>query len=135
MGRGKKIQYYEQELILQMHKMGFDEKIIASLLNRSVHVVLSFLKDPSAYNRKNPGGRPSKLTIRDVHEIWKLAGSGKMSATNIKQELKIDVTTRQVQHIIKSIGNLVWSLQKKAPKMKSDHKVNCVKFAYDSICN
>ena len=58
-----------------------------------------------------------------------------MSATNIKQELRIDVTTGQVQRIIKGNGNLARSLQKKAPKMKQEHKVNHVKFAYNSICN
>ncbi len=62
MGKGTKLSPYEQGRIDSLREEGLSMRAIAHRITRSYKAVNSYLKDSSAYARKNPGGRPPKLS-------------------------------------------------------------------------
>ncbi|KIH66416.1 hypothetical protein ANCDUO_03256 [Ancylostoma duodenale] len=58
----------EQAVISALNDAGESHKNIAEKLNRSRHVVASYLRDPQAYGKKKSCGRPRKNSVQFNHD-------------------------------------------------------------------
>uniref|UniRef100_A0A3P8S1N2 Transposase IS30-like HTH domain-containing protein n=1 Tax=Amphiprion percula TaxID=161767 RepID=A0A3P8S1N2_AMPPE len=62
MAKAKKLSLLERGRIVELHKQGLSQRVIAAEVGRSKTVILNFLKDPEHYGTKKSSGRPKKIT-------------------------------------------------------------------------
>ena len=96
MTRGPKLSPHKRFVITKYKGQGWTQKRIAELLERSPSLISTYLRDPEAYGRRKPTGRPPKVTNCLVCLIRRYASDGDMSACEIKTATLAPITVRQV---------------------------------------
>ena len=129
MKQGPPLAPSEQYIIKKLKKEGMAQKDIASTIKRPPLLVSTYLKSPASYGKRKPTGRPPKVDERAKRLILREAKKGKKSAAEIKADLKVPVTVRQVKRIISSCPDLAYKKAVHTPELTPKHKKDCVYFA------
>lgn len=108
---------------------GCSNREIARKINRSECVVRNFLKKGQNYGVRKPTKGNSKLTKREKNKIKHEATRNKLNATQIKNKLGLSVTSKHVQHILRTDGNIKWKKPLCKPMLKQHHKEARLNFA------
>ena len=83
MPRGKQLTDLEIGQIIAFKKQLMSNRRIAQELKRSEKIVRTYLRQASRKQPKKRVGRPSKLKVRDVRRIFRLATVSQMSSKKI----------------------------------------------------
>jgi len=135
MGRGNALTKDEKRVIINGRRDGYTVIKIAKLVKRSRNVIYNYLWDPEKYGTKTSGGRPPKVTKRQISLIIRKAKRSGKSAASIKNDLKLDVTTRRVQQILRNDGDLRWRYKNKTPPINREHRKKRLFFARRYMTN
>lgn len=73
------------------------------------------------------------MTKHDVRRIKSLAETGQKFARQIRDELKLPVSTRRVQQILHADSNFVWTKRQVEPKLLQRHKDARILYARDKM--
>lgn len=104
-----------------MHR---DEKSISEMsrqLKRSRDAIRRYLSDRNGYGNRSATRGSSKLTPSDRRRILREGRKGATSASKIKSDLNLSVSTRRVQQILSSDENLVYKQMKRKPPLTVLH--------------
>lgn len=129
MGRAQHLTSEERVKIKTYHDAGLSSREIGRRIMRSHSVVVRFLKNPENGRRTDKRGTKSKLTERDKRRIYREAVNQKRTASQIRAELQLPVTTRRVQQILSSNENLKWYKRLGKPNLTKQHKLHRFHFA------
>jgi hypothetical protein len=129
MGRGTRLSQYERGQIDARVAAGDDVPTISKALNRSRKVVKNYIENPETYGQKNPGGRPRKLSKRDVRHIVQHASNKRTSAMDVKRSLQLDASKSTVLRAMRGSKVLQHRRMRKEPRLTETHKVNRVECA------
>ncbi|CAD1475991.1 unnamed protein product, partial [Heterotrigona itama] len=106
MGRGKRLNPTEIQVILKLNEQHCSVTKIAKTVNRSRKVITNLLKDPDNYGRRKSCGRPQCLTARDKRAIIRLASNSTLTARQIAEEAGITTNVRNVRRLLKNCEHL-----------------------------
>src|ERR1700722_6792488 len=121
MGRGKRLNDVEKARIEAYHESGKSQVGIAKNLKKSRHVIKNFLKNPVQYGTKKRKSYKKKLSSRSERQIARLASNSTKSASEIRRELKLDVSDSTVLRSIKKNPHLKHQKMNSAPRLKPHH--------------
>ena len=102
---------------------------IAEHLQRSITVVHNYIKMGSTYCLQKRTRHVSKISEKDKRNIISVATKKKCSASKIKTDLQLPISTRRVQQILNDRNFLRWTKRKLKPALKESHKVARLNFA------
>lgn len=122
MGKGKRLNEKEKGKIEILASQDVTMTAIADQIGRSRGVVTSFTKNPELYGTFKHLGRPKKLSQRVRRRICELASNKSISAAQIKDELKLDVSVRTISRILRSSENLTYKKMLCKPPLTPAHK-------------
>lgn len=128
MGRGKILSLEEITAIKAYKDMKLSNREIALKLNRSPKVINNFFKSPESYGKNWSKVGNKKLDERAVRGIMHPATNKKMTASEIKAQMELPVTTWRVQQILQLNPNTAW--RKRAPKPKITQKHSEARLAF-----
>lgn len=129
MGRCSRLSEYERGEIDGRVAAGEDSKAIAIALGRDKWTVQKYLEKRETYGQKNPGGRPTKLSGRDIRHITKEASNNATSVMDIKRSLKLDVSKTTVWRALRSSTVLQYRKLQMKPRLTDAHKTARVEVA------
>src|SRR5690348_367730 len=92
MPRGKQLTDLETGQIIAFKKQLMSNHRIAQELKRSEKIVRTYLRQASRKQPKKRAGRPSKLKVRDVRQIFRLATVSQLSFKKIAALLEEKAT-------------------------------------------
>lgn len=140
MPRGKQLTDLEIGQIIAFKKQLMSNRRIAQELKRSEKIVRTYLRQASRKQPKKRVGRPSKLKVRDVRRIFRLATVSQMSSKKIAALLEekakednprstftLHYTT--VLKVLRASKFAKYIKRKKSPKLTTKHKQLRVEFA------
>ena len=104
-------------------------RYIANFIGRSTWLVRKYLHDPDSTIRKKRTKFACKITPYDRRHIIRLAQTGKYSAQDIQNHLKLPVTLRTIQLVLKQSKKIKYKKMIHAPKMNENHKKKRLEFA------
>jgi transposase len=133
MGRGKKLTTHEQGQIVAYNNTGMPPKEIATKLQRSQTCIENFLKNPTHYEKKNPGGRPQILDDRDKRRIYRMAYQGVWSANDIKTELQLNASVSTVTRALNSNEIFKYVKPNIGPQLTQQHRDKRVKWVTEFV--
>ena len=123
----------EKAAILAHHHHGMTIKEIAETLGRSRDAISRFLRNPHPQNQPKWKARNQKLSPTTVRRIIREASRTKKSASQIKQDLELNVTERRIQQIQSGTEYLKYMKSMKAPAMTDHHRKKRVDFANEML--
>lgn len=129
MPKGTFLTDQEKIQIKFFHEQGCSNREIARKIYRSEGVIRNFLKKGLTYGVRKPTKGNTKLTKRQINMIKQEATRNKLNATQIKSKLELPVTSKHVQHILRTDENIKWKKPICKPMLKQHHKENRLKFA------
>ena len=109
---GKPLTDIENGQILAYHHENYSKIAISRILKRSDCVIRSFLKSSSTYGTKNCPAGPKKLLSRDIRRLNREASKGRLSASELRNQLELPVTVRRVQQVLHANTNMVYKKRK-----------------------
>ncbi len=121
MPRGYHLTDFERGQIMAYRDEGMNPTDIGKKLRRDRTTISKFLKDPENYGQKKRPGRPRTLDGRAERRILRAAGTGNLSANQIRVAQKVPLTTRSVQKIISSSPHMKYEKRKHKPKLEPKH--------------
>nr|CCA23754.1 protein T04A11.11 putative [Albugo laibachii Nc14] len=140
MPRGKQLTDLEIGHIIAFKKLQMSKSRIAQELKRSEKIVRTYLQQASRKQPKKRTGRPSKLKIRDVRRIFRLATVSQLSSKKIAARLEekanednqsstftLHYTT--VLKVLRASKFAKYIKRKKSPRLTTKHKQLRVEFA------
>lgn len=133
MPKRNKLSDFEKGQIQAFDAENKSHREIARLIGRSPTVVDNYLRNTAEYGKKNPGGRPSKLSERDKRRIYRVASNSAKTSTSIKQELDLNVSSRTIRRAIHKNPNLKRVKLKRAPAIRAIHKRQRLAFARQNM--
>lgn len=122
MPRDKLLTSKEKASIDAYKDMGYSNQSIAEKINRSHTLVNNYINLGEAYGKKHPTGGNKKLTRRRHSLLMRLAAKKINSAAQLRTELKLPITTRRVQQVLKSSGGFKWTKMLQKSALKERHK-------------
>lgn len=129
MGRSKHLTFEEKVKIKAYHDAGLSNREIGRKLHRAHTAVGNFLKTGEKRDRVEKRGKKSKLSAMDIRRIRRTAVNQKRTASQIRAELDLPVTTRRVQQVLSNSENLEWRKRLGKPNLTERHKLNRFEFA------
>lgn len=102
MPSGVRLSDYERGLIDSKAALGWSQRAITSSINRSVTVVNNYLRDRDNYGKKNPGGRPEKLSDADKRQIIRCCNNSALSVMEFKRACNINACKTTVWKAMES---------------------------------
>lgn len=130
MPRGKTMTAEEKGKFTAYRELNLSLREIAKRLSRSIKVIHSFLKLGEVYGTKQKlAGRKPKLNQRNIREIKRLAVNSSISPSQIKRDLKLDVSVRRIQQILHDDKNLSYEKRNSKPQLLPRHKTARLRFA------
>lgn len=121
MPKGKSLTSSEQEIINFLFKRGISNRQIAREISRSHSVVNAYLKSPQNYGKiKRPGRKPS-LSRRSENEIFRKATKENKFASQIKEEMGLNLSNRQIRRIIRKNGHAKFTKMLQKTGLKPRH--------------
>lgn len=133
MPRGKTFSSEEIGKIEAYRECGWSIRAIAKKLKRSHFGVANVIKLGENYGKKIRSGRPPIITARQKREIIREASSNKLSASEIRRKLELNVSTRRVRQILHESDNFIWKKSKGKPALKQRHKNARLEFALSHL--
>jgi len=122
MGRRSRLSEYERGEIDGRVAAGEDHKTIATAIGRDKRTVDKYVENRQTYDQKNPGGRPKKLSPRDIRRIIKEGSNKATSTLDIKRSLKLDVSKTTIWRALRSSNLLQYRKLKTIPRLTDAHK-------------
>lgn len=129
MPRGKKLSEVEIAIINTLHKRGDSNRKIAREIDRSETAVRVYLSNPARYGRKKRSGRKATVNKRTQNLIFKKATEELMTSSQIKAELKLNVSNERIRQIIKKDKRAVYAKMVKKPLLTPRHVEARLKWA------
>lgn len=129
MPKGKALSELERGRIDILKEEGMSLRRIATRIGRSRDAVTNYLRLGTRYATKKRPGRPSSLTERDKRQMKRLAVESKLSATQVKSQMNLRVSSRRVRQILSSDENLSYRKSVPVPRLLPRHKKARVHFA------
>ena len=129
MPRGKKLNDNEKSRIDAFKEIGLSNLEISRRINRSEHVVRSYIKLGKDYGKPIPKKGNTKISNRQKNRIRAEAAQNKLNAAEIVKKLDLPIKQRRVQQILHCTPNLKYKKMNKKPLLKSHHKKNRKLFA------
>lgn len=131
--RGPRLSETEIRKVLALTAENVTPRQIAKQMNRSPGVIYNLLRDPLKYGKKNPGGRPSKLSRRDKSVLLRAVTANGRSARHALLATDVAVSVRTVQRLIQASPHHKWSKINVKPPLKQVHIRARQKFADDNM--
>ncbi|KAK6027684.1 DNA repair protein Rad4 [Ostertagia ostertagi] len=100
MPRNNRLSMDEQAEIDVMRDLGWSVRRMSQRIDRSRDCIARYLRNPLAYNTKTLTGRPKKLSERDRRSILRLASNSTKTASEIREELGLQVSKDTVIRVI-----------------------------------
>ena len=100
MPRASELNEKERKLILELYDEKNSHREIAQKIGRSKTVVGNFLRDPANYAKRKRTGRKNKLTDCDTNAILLSTNNNKISSSDIKAGLNLNVSRWTINRII-----------------------------------
>ncbi|KAF0702759.1 hypothetical protein AaE_015725 [Aphanomyces astaci] len=133
MGIGAQLTEFERGKIDVCIEFGLSVAETAKFINRSRTVVYNYLRDPLAYGKRFSGGRPSKLSDRDLRHLFAIVTKCPRSCARLKSDLELDVHRSTISRVMNSSTRFEYIKMNKKPQLKAKHMENRVKWAEQSI--
>ncbi|KAE8903044.1 hypothetical protein PF003_g12711 [Phytophthora fragariae] len=130
MGKGPLLTDEEKGRIQGLHEAGVGVRAIAKKTHRSPDAVLRVIR-----RSKNPKrgearlGRPQVLSERTLRHLVRTAAKGELSATQLKDQLSLDCSTRMVRRSISAVDWLVYSKMENTLQLSAAHKTTGLEWA------
>lgn len=129
MSKAKRLSEYERGKIDGLRSENKSLSQIAKIINRSKTVVHNYLKNRENYGIVKGRGRKKKLDKLTLSKIRRRVSNEIISASKVKHEFGLNVSTRTVQRYLASIPTLQLKKLKQKPKLTAQHKINRLEFA------
>ena len=100
MSRGTRLSGEERAKIDAYTEEGLSIRRISKCLKRSRNVVSNYINDKNGYGKHYVTSGNSKLIERDKRSIIREASNSEKSASQIRNQLNLPVSTSRVQQII-----------------------------------
>jgi transposase len=127
--RGKVLTSEEKNKIDAYHDAGLSIREIINKINKSNTCVYHYLILCEKYGKNHYTGGNTKLTRRDHSCIFKEIVNNNTTATQVKRDLQLPVTTRRVQQILHKDIRLKWVKKVMKPPLTQEHKNARLEFA------
>lgn len=126
---GKLLNEKEKGEIIGMSRCGATVSRIAAALNRSRHVVSTFLANPETYGKNHGGGWEPKITKREERAIIRLASNSSAPISKIKQVLSVEASKSTIRKVLHQTDYIKYVKMKSKPKLTDRHKIDRVEWA------
>jgi len=133
MPQRKRLTTFEKGQIVAHHANCWSVAAIARELERSRGVITAFLKNQERYNRKNGGGRPSKLSDADKRRISRAASKGDLSSSGLVRALQLPVSPRSIRRVLANDANLRYKRICRTPAMRKHHEKERLSWAMEKM--
>lgn len=133
MGHGMQLTEFEQGQIDVCIEFGMSVKQTAIFLKRSRTVVSNYLKSPEHYGKRFGGGRPSKLSDRDLRQFFYTMTREPISAAQIVEDLKLPVDRSTISRQLNSSKKFKYVKMNKAPKLTKQHQERRVQWCEEKV--
>lgn len=121
MGRKKTLTKFEQGRIVEMKNAGKSIRAIHLELGRSRNAIRRYLNNQETYGVRNNGSPAVKITSTDRRNLLREARKGESSASTIKNNLNLPISTRRIQQILTSDPHLQYKKPIKRPPLLASH--------------
>lgn len=129
MPKGKVLDEKEKGMVEAYKQEGVSLREIARRLGRSDKVIRNYIKNPENYGTIKRRPKISKLSARDKRDIAKLASNSTKSLSQIKNELKLEVSKETIRKALHENPNIIRSKMNTAPNLSPQHKERRLEFA------
>lgn len=129
MGSGRRLSEEEKTKIVVYRDEGYSNRQIGLKIGRSAKVVNNFVKNGHNYGKYSNTGKKKNLTNRDIRSIYRNALVKHQTASQIRANLQLSVTTRRVQQVLKANPNVHWRKRLSKPKLTEKHRKERLLFA------
>ncbi|PIC13683.1 hypothetical protein B9Z55_027551 [Caenorhabditis nigoni] len=129
MPRGKCLTELEKGYIAGLKAAGYSNRSVADVMGRSRCLINAYTKNPELYGQKKHIGRPPKTTSRERRMILRAASNSILSSTQIKTQLKLDVSSKTVRRVIKKSRFIRRYKMRRAPFLSAEHRQKREQFA------
>lgn len=129
MGRGPSLTEQEKGAILAYHDTGEHPASIATKINRSRHLVETFLKDPTKYGSAKRTGRKPSISPRQKRQLFHKASTTGESARNLNASLELPIGVRHTRRLLHDNEHLKWVSAHKSPVLSELNRQRRVTWA------
>jgi len=119
----------ERGRILELRDSGMSIRKIADKVGRNKNTVEKLIKNPENHRKQLRSGRPPLVDNRDKRRIKNLAVKENISASQIRSNLSLPISTRRVQQILKCSENVSYEKKLLKPELLPRHKAARLQFA------
>ena len=128
MARGKTLSDFEKGQIEAYNHAGRSNREIARLLDRSHHLVDSYLTDPARYGTRKSTGRIPQVSDQDKRRIWRRASNSTITCRQIKRELGLTISIEWIRRLIHANPFIRRRKMRRAPTITAQNKEKRLKF-------
>lgn len=129
MGRGKKLDITEINLIQKHKNLKKSNRQIAALLGRSVNVINNYIKNQATYGTKKSPGRPRKIKPRTEKMFLRTQSSAPKNAKTLLAMTETECNVRTVQRVLSGPLKMKYRKMQGTPELNTEHKNNRYQFA------
>ena len=133
MPRGKRLSDAEKSKINQLRAQGLSWREIGRNIDRTFNVCQSYYRNQENYGKINRSGRKPSLSSREINHIWRLASNSVTSSSRIREELKLEVTSRTVRNKINQNPSLVYRKMLTKPVLSEKHRKSRLSWCMEKI--
>lgn len=130
MSRGKPLSLNEKHTIKKLRGKKMTLTEIARVMNRSISLVSTYLKNPKGYGVKKSPGMVPKISPQAKRQIIRLAVQDHKSSSEIKKSLNLEVSDRSIRRILAANPNVIWKKVKTVPVHNAEHIKKRLSFAF-----
>ncbi|KHJ86701.1 hypothetical protein OESDEN_13540 [Oesophagostomum dentatum] len=123
----------EKSQILSLHQAEHSIPFIASQLERSRHVVSSFLNNPDSYSQRTSPGRPRVILKREERQILREVSNTTISTGQIRANLNLAASRTTVWRVINASPNIQREAMRKTSRLTALHKALRLRFGSENI--
>lgn len=129
MGKGTTLSTEDVAKIEAFNESGLSIRAIATKIGRSSTAVYNVIKLKDNYNKNRKNNNNQKLTTRQNAAIIRSGLQQNITASQIRADMQLPVSTRRVQQILSGSNRLVWKKMKSKPALSLSHKEARLLFA------
>ncbi|OXA39388.1 Transposable element Tc3 transposase [Folsomia candida] len=129
MEKNKRLSPFEQGEISALNQSGCKISEIVRQIGRDYGTVKNYIDLGENYGKKNPGGRPPKLTPRDKRRILNEASNQIVSCAQIASRLQLPVSRSTIGRVLNNSPHIEYEKMKGKPPLTSTHKANRLEWA------
>ena len=133
MGRGKRLTNSKCYLISDYNATSIKVKTISFMMDQSINVINTYLHNPIEYKYIKHPRRYPNIYAHMKRRIMRMARCTGKSASHIRNILKLDVTTHQVQQILSEDTRLKQTKCNMTLPLSHKHRANFAKFTHRCI--